>query len=55
MIPYSRDPHQVVSPSSVKIIGLGGAGTNMLERIALDGVEGAGLIALNTDIRTLGS
>jgi len=36
-------------------IGLGGAGTNMLERIALDGVEGAGLIALNTDIRTLGS
>jgi len=55
MIPYSRDPHQVISPSAVKIIGLGGAGTNMLERIALDGVEGAGLIALNTDIRTLGS
>lgn len=55
MIPYSRDPHQVVSPSAVKIIGLGGAGTNMLERIALDGVEGAGLVALNTDIRTLGS
>jgi cell division protein FtsZ len=55
MIPYSRDPHQVVSPSAVKIIGLGGAGTNMLERIALDGLEGAGLAALNTDIRTLGS
>jgi cell division protein FtsZ len=55
MIPYSRDPHQVIPVSSVKIIGLGGAGTNMLERIALDGVEGAGLIALNTDIRTLGS
>lgn len=55
MIPYSRDPHQVIPVSSVKIIGLGGAGTNMLERISLDGVEGAGLIALNTDIRTLGS
>ena len=55
MIPYSRDPHQVIPVSSVKIIGLGGAGTNMLERIALDGVDGAGLIALNTDIRTLGS
>ncbi len=55
MISYSRDPHQVIPVSSVKIIGLGGAGTNMLERIALDGVEGAGLIALNTDIRTLGS
>jgi cell division protein FtsZ len=55
MIPYSRDPHQVIPASSVKIIGLGGAGTNMLERIGLEGVEGAGLIALNTDIRTLGS
>lgn len=55
MISYSRDPHQVIPVSSVKVIGLGGAGTNMLERIGLDGVEGAGLIALNTDIRTLGS
>jgi hypothetical protein len=55
MIPYSRDPHQVIPSSSVKIIGLGGAGANMLERIALDGMEGAELLALNTDIRTLGS
>jgi cell division protein FtsZ len=55
MIPYSRDPHQVIPPSSVKIIGLGGAGANMLERIALDGMEGAELLALNTDVRTLGS
>lgn len=55
MIPYSRDPHQVIPSSAVKIIGLGGAGANMLERIALDGMEGAELLALNTDIRTLGS
>lgn len=55
MIPYSRDPHQVIPTSSVKIVGLGGAGANMLERIALDGMEGAELLALNTDIRTLGS
>ena len=55
MIPYSRDPHQVIPSSSVKIIGLGGAGANMLERIALDGMDGAELLALNTDIRTLGS
>ena len=55
MIPYSRDPQQVIPPSSVKIIGLGGAGSNMLERIALDGMEGAELLALNTDVRTLGS
>ena len=55
MIPYSRDPRQIIPASSVKIIGLGGAGTNMLERIALDGMDGAELLALNTDIRTLGA
>ena len=55
MIPYSRDPKQTIPSSSVKIIGLGGAGANMLERIALDGMDGAELLALNTDIRTLGS
>lgn len=55
MIPYTRDPRQSIPSSSVKIIGLGGAGTNMLERIALDGMDGAELLALNTDLRTLGS
>jgi cell division protein FtsZ len=53
MIPYSRDPQNIIPTSSVKIIGLGGAGTNMLERIALDGMDGAELLALNTDVRTL--
>ncbi|MGE9270030.1 MAG: hypothetical protein ACQKBU_04440 [Verrucomicrobiales bacterium] len=37
----------------MKIIGLGGAGANMLDRVALDGLEGAEMLALNTDIRTL--
>lgn len=53
MISYSRDPKQVIPSSAVKIIGLGGAGSNMLERIALDSIEGAELLALNTDVRTL--
>lgn len=53
MIPYSRDPQQTIPTSAVKIIGLGGAGANMLERIALDGMEGAELLAINTDVRTL--
>ncbi len=53
MIPYTRDPQQTIPTSAVKIIGLGGAGANMLERIALDGMEGAELLALNTDVRTL--
>lgn len=55
MISYIRDPKQTIPSSSVKIIGLGGAGANMLERIALDGMEGAELLALNTDLRTLSS
>ena len=55
MIPYSRDPQQMIPTTAVKIIGLGGAGANMLERIALDGMEGAELLALNTDTRTLAS
>ena len=45
----------MIPTSAVKIIGLGGAGANMLERIALDGMEGAELLALNTDTRTLAS
>lgn len=55
MITYSRDPQQTIPSSAVRIVGLGGAGCNMLERIALDGLDGAELLALNTDIRTLGS
>ncbi len=55
MISYLRDSHEAIPPSAVKIIGLGGAGANMLERIALDSIEGAELLALNTDIRTLGA
>jgi cell division protein FtsZ len=55
MIPYVRDARQSLPSSSVKIIGLGGAGANMLERVALDGMDGAELLALNTDLRTLGA
>ncbi len=55
MISYSRDSKEAIPSSAVKIIGLGGAGANMLERIALESIEGAELLALNTDIRTLGA
>ncbi|MDA7525831.1 cell division protein FtsZ [Verrucomicrobiales bacterium] len=37
----------------VKVIGVGGAGSNVLDQIALDGMEDAELICLNTDVRTL--
>lgn len=55
MISYQRDSGETILTTAVKIIGLGGAGTNMLERIALDSIEGADLLALNSDIRRLGS
>jgi len=55
MIEFSRAAQQTIPSSLVKIVGLGGAGANMLDRIALDGMEGAELLAVNTDIRTLSS
>ena len=53
MIPFERNRQQTIPASSLKVIGLGGAGANMLDRAALDGMEGAELLALNTDMRTL--
>ncbi len=53
MIEFPQDPQNTIPTSSVKIVGLGGAGANMLDRVALDGLDGAELLALNTDIRTL--
>jgi cell division protein FtsZ len=37
----------------IRIVGLGGAGQNALDRIQLDGLEGAELIAMNTDAQAL--
>lgn len=55
MISYERAPQQTIPESSVKIIGLGGAGSNMLDRVALDGLTGAETACIHTDIRTLSS
>src|SRR6185437_13018344 len=37
----------------VKVVGVGGAGSNALDRIVLDGMEKADLIAINTDVQSL--
>ena len=55
MISYERDPQQTIPESSVKIVGLGGAGSNMLDRTALDGLTGAEMLCINSDLRTLTS
>jgi len=40
---------------SFKVIGVGGAGANVLDRLALEGSDDAQLLVLNTDIRKLSS
>lgn len=37
----------------VKVIGVGGAGANVLDRMALEGSDDAELLTLNTDVRAL--
>jgi cell division protein FtsZ len=43
------------SDLNIKVLGLGGAGTNALDRILLDGLDGAEVVALNTDVQALTS
>src|SRR5438477_8369945 len=39
----------------IKVIGIGGAGSNSLDRVVLDGLDKADLIAANTDVQALAS
>jgi cell division protein FtsZ len=39
----------------IKVVGVGGAGSNALDRIVLDGLEKADHIAINTDVQSLAS
>ncbi|MEM7599792.1 MAG: cell division protein FtsZ [Verrucomicrobiota bacterium] len=41
------------SEFGVKVLGVGGAGSNVLDRMALEGSDDAELLALNTDVRAL--
>ena len=40
-------------PIHVKVVGVGGAGSNVLDRVMLDGIEAADLVAINTDVQSL--
>src|SRR5712691_11339079 len=58
MIQLSRNyslPEKQEDDLAIKIIGVGGAGSNALDRIVLDGMEHADLIAANTDMQSLAS
>ena len=49
---YDRD--QVSRESiTIKVVGIGGAGSNILDRVMLDGINSAAMIAINTDVQSL--
>lgn len=55
MIEYEPGEDDAVSSEDVgvKVIGVGGAGANVLDRMALEGSDDAELVTLNTDVRAL--
>src|SRR6476620_6854066 len=58
MIQLNRNyplPEKADEDIPIKVVGVGGAGVNVLDRIVLDGLEKADLIAINTDVQALAS
>jgi cell division protein FtsZ len=49
---YDRD-EKSAAPISIKVVGIGGGGSNILDRLVLDGSEEIQLIAVNTDVQSL--
>src|SRR5437763_2967668 len=52
---YYALPDGEVDSVPIKVIGIGGAGSNVLDRVVLDGMDKADLIAANTDAQSLAS
>lgn len=58
MIQLNRNynlPDRADEDIPIKVVGVGGAGTNVLDRVVLDGLDKADLIAINTDVQSLAS
>ncbi|MDQ6860227.1 MAG: cell division protein FtsZ [Verrucomicrobiota bacterium] len=58
MIQLSRNyslPEREDEVIPIKVIGIGGAGSNALDRMVLDGLDKSDLIAANTDVQSLAS
>src|SRR4029077_2902172 len=58
MIQLSRNyslPERQEEPIPIKVVGVGSAGSNALDRVLLDGMDKADLIAINTDVPSLAS
>src|SRR3954468_10462667 len=48
-----RRNHSSMHDVRIKIVGLGGAGGNVLDRLLLEGADDAELVAINTDVQAL--
>src|SRR5204862_5768204 len=48
-------PDRLADFIPVKVVSVGGAGINALDRIVLDGLEKASVVAINTDVQSLTS
>jgi cell division protein FtsZ len=58
MIQLSKNyglPERLSESVPIKVVSVGGAGLNALDRIVLDGLEKAGVVAMNTDVQSLTS
>ncbi len=57
MVEYHRNadaPATGPGPISIAVVGVGGAGSNVLDRITLDRTMEAALVCMHTDVRVLG-
>ena len=50
---YTASYHSTDSDFRIKVIGVGGAGSNALDRLVLDGSVNVDLVACNTDVQAL--
>src|SRR6058998_1769835 len=58
MIQHNKNyslPEGLAESIPVKVVSVGGAGLNALDRIVLDGLEKASVVAINTDVQSLTS
>src|SRR5205809_5175018 len=58
MIQLSKNyslPEREQEITPIKVVGIGGAGSNALDRIVLDGLERADVVTINTDVQSLAS
>lgn len=58
MIQLSKNyslPERQEEPIPIKVVGVGSAGSNALDRVLLDGMDKNDLIAVNTDVQSLAS